>query len=225
PGESGSTENLVFSTNFRTGNLPAPPNSCNVANRLYSSKISNNITGLCDTGSPGVDISTFDVSDFLDEGIEHASQVHSFVYHLVYLTAQVISTTNTPVVDLGVTKTHGGDFTVGSTGSYHIVVRNHGPEIAVGDNTVSPAQYTKVTDTLPAGLTFTSYTGTGWSCVVVGQTVTCEHQADIPANSNLPTLTLNVDVGDAAIGTVNNTAVVAHPMFDSNLTNNSSTDS
>src|SRR5690606_37852518 len=81
------------------------------------------------------------------------------------------------------------------------------------------------TDTLPAGLTFTSFSGTGWSCAAIGQTVTCENQADIPPNSNLPTLTLNVDVGDAAIGTVNNTAVVSHPMFDSNPANNSGADS
>src|SRR5690606_8061441 len=173
PGDSGSTENLVFSTNFRTGNLPDPPNSCNVANRLYSSKISNNIVGLCDAGSPGVDISTFDVTDFLDEGIEQASLVYSSGNDLVFLTAQVISTTNTPVVDLGITKSHSGDFTVGSASAYQIVVRNHGPEIAVGDNTVSPAQYTKVTDTLPAGLTFTSFSGTGWNCAAVGQAVTC----------------------------------------------------
>ena len=224
PGASGSTENLVFETAFRSGNLPDPPNSCNVADELYSSKISNNLVGLCDTGSPGVDISTFDVTGFLDEGVDSASLTYSSGNDLVFLTAQVISTTNTPVIDLSVDKTHSGDFTVGGIGSYAIVVHNNGPETAVGDNTVSPARYTTVTDTLPTGLSFDSYSGAGWSCQVSGQEVTCENAADIPAGSSLPVLTINVAVAEEAIGTVSNTATVTHPMFDSDPLNDSDTD-
>jgi uncharacterized repeat protein (TIGR01451 family) len=224
PGDSGSTESLNFGTTFRTGALPDPANGCLTNGTLYASKISNNITGLCDSSKPGVDISTFDVTGFLDEGVDSASLVYSSGNDLVFLTAQVISTTNTPVIDLSIDKSHSGDFTVGSMGSYSIVVHNDGPEVAVGDNTVVPAQYTTVTDTLPAGLVYASASGTGWSCSAAGQVVTCVNQADIPANASLPALTLNVNVNSAGSGTVANTAVVSHPMFDSNPANNTDTD-
>ncbi|MEE4301214.1 MAG: hypothetical protein V2J24_17360, partial [Pseudomonadales bacterium] len=46
--------------------------------------------------------------------------------------------------DLAVSKTHAGDFTVGSDGSYTIVVTNNGPEDVTGTITV--------TDPLPSGL-------------------------------------------------------------------------
>lgn len=224
PGASGSTENLNFSTAFASGDLPSPPNACNVDDEIYSSKISNNITGLCDTGSPGVDVSTFDITDFLDEGIDAAALEYSSGNDLVFLTAQVISTTNTPVIDLSVTKSHAGNFPAGGSGSFEIVVHNDGPEPAVGDNTVVPAEYTTVVDTLPAGLTYDSASGTGWTCNAAGQVVTCEHQADIPAGGDLPTLTINVDVSPTAAASLDNTVVVSHPMFDSDPGNSSDTD-
>ena len=51
-------------------------------------------------------------------------------------------------------------------GAYSIVVQNNGGTVT------GP---TTVTDTLPAGLSFVSGTGTGWSCGATGQAVNAEY--------------------------------------------------
>ena len=75
--------------------------------------------------------------------------------------------------------THTGTFVSGGTGTYTITVSN-----AAGmereDNIVT------VTDTLPAGLTFNSASGTGWSCSAAGQVVTCTHAPTLNAGASFP---------------------------------------
>ena len=96
--------------------------------------------------------------------------------------------------DLVVTKSHNGDFTVGTNGVYTLTVTN------IGDLTTSTSPVV-VTDTLPAGLTFVSGTGTGWTaCAAAGQVVTCNRAAAnaIAANSSAPPITLTVSVAAAA---------------------------
>lgn len=66
--------------------------------------------------------------------------------------------------DLAVTKTHTGDFAVGSNGTYIVTVTNNGP---------SAANPVTVVDTLPTGLSFVSMAGTGFTCAAVAQVVTC----------------------------------------------------
>ena len=66
--------------------------------------------------------------------------------------------------DLTITKTHTGNFTQGQIGAtYTIRVTNAG-------NAPTNAPVT-VTDTLPAGLTATALSGTGWTCTLA--TLTC----------------------------------------------------
>jgi uncharacterized repeat protein (TIGR01451 family) len=103
--------------------------------------------------------------------------------------------------DLIITKTHTGNFVVGTNGTYTIGISNIG-------GTASAGTYT-VTDTLPAGLTFVSATGTGWTCSNVGQIVTCTNATVIAAGASGPSITLVVLPGDAAVPTVTNTAVVS----------------
>src|ERR1700676_3791796 len=70
--------------------------------------------------------------------------------------------------DLTISKMHvGASFTQGQPGAYTITVNN------IGDASTGPSQTITVTDTLTAGLTFSSGTGTGWSCNAAGQVVTC----------------------------------------------------
>src|SRR5206468_11446214 len=60
--------------------------------------------------------------------------------------------------DLSISKTHTGNFAQGQTGaSYTIDVQNIGG--------VSTSGTVTVTDALPAGLTATAISGTGWSCI------------------------------------------------------------
>src|SRR5205085_8058787 len=72
-------------------------------------------------------------------------------------------TTINGVPDLTIAKSHSGNFTQGQSGTYTITASNSGGAATSGTVTV--------TDTLPAGLTYSSATGTGWSCSASGQTV------------------------------------------------------
>jgi uncharacterized repeat protein (TIGR01451 family) len=118
------------------------------------------------------------------------------------------NTTTTTVVPpapaaLAVVKSHSGNFSAGANASYTLQVSN------TGGTTVSGT--TTVTDTLAAGLTYVSGTGTGWSCGAVGQLVTCTSSTSVSAYGSMAAITLTVTVG-ASMGTsVDNTASVANP--------------
>ena len=167
--------------------------------------------------SYGVDVDTFDVTALLAPGQTSATTQFSAGGDLVLLTAQVVSATSEPVVDLSLTKTHAGNFTVGGTNAYTLTVSN-----AAGwqreDNTVV------VTDTLPAGLTYVSGVGTGWTCGAAAQVVTCTHPPTLSSGSSLPMLALTVAATGAAVPSVVNTAVVSSASFDVNAANNTATD-
>ncbi len=174
-----------------------------------------NAVGAADTY--GVDVDTFNVSSLLSPGQTSATTQFSTGGDLVLLTAQVVSATSEPVVDLSLTKTHSGNFTVGAGNSYSLTVAN-----AAGsqreDNPVV------VTDTLPAGLTFASGTGTGWSCAAAGQGVTCTHPPPLNAGATLPAITLTVNAAGAAVPSVTNRATVSSASFDASAANNTATD-
>jgi uncharacterized repeat protein (TIGR01451 family) len=113
----------------------------------------------------------------------------------------VASATNGPA-NLRLTKTHVGDFQQGqSNAAYTIRVIN--------DGGVTTAPFT-VTDTLPAGMTFVSGTGTNWTCSAIGQVVTCSNSNAAPvALSGTSTITLLVNVAPNATSPLVNTAAVS----------------
>ncbi|MBW4519692.1 MAG: DUF11 domain-containing protein [Scytolyngbya sp. HA4215-MV1] len=131
------------------------------------------------------------------------------------LPASQVSTTVTPSADLSLTKTHGGSFTVGQNATYTLTVANTGPSTASSPITV--------TDTLPAGLTFVSGSGTGWICNAVGQTVTCTNPNSLASGAN-STILLTVAVGASASPSVTNTAMVSSTTSDPTPANNTATD-
>ncbi|MDH3368290.1 MAG: hypothetical protein OEO17_10625, partial [Gemmatimonadota bacterium] len=102
--------------------------------------------------------------------------------------------------DLTIAKSHVGNFIEGSTGTYTITVTNVGNRATVDTLTV--------TDTLPAGLTFVSGSGTGWTVSAVGQVVTARYPATLGIGANAG-FTLTVSVGAAAYPSVTNTARVS----------------
>ena len=110
-------------------------------------------------------------------------------------------TTTAPV--LSITKSDGGNhFRQGQQGAhYTITVANNGPGSTSGTVTV--------TDTLPAGLTFVSGTGSDWSCGAVGQVVTCTNSDAVVQSSTFPALTITVNVANNAPATVTNQASVS----------------
>ncbi|MFE2837632.1 hypothetical protein ACFXI6_42705, partial [Streptomyces mirabilis] len=72
---------------------------------------------------------------------------------------QVTISYSPPGPSLTIGKSHSGSFARGQSGSYTLTVGNNG--IDATDGTV-----VTVTDTLPAGLTATSLSGTGWTCTL-----------------------------------------------------------
>jgi uncharacterized repeat protein (TIGR01451 family) len=109
-------------------------------------------------------------------------------------------TTVNQVQDLTITKSHTGNFTQGQVGAtYSITATNSG--FAPTSGTVT------VTDTLPAGLTATAISGTGWSCVL--GTLTCTRSDALAAGSSYPVITLTVNVSLTAPASVTNSAGVS----------------
>nr|WP_306673704.1 Ig-like domain repeat protein [Tahibacter caeni] len=109
-------------------------------------------------------------------------------------------TTITQLSDLTITKTHVGNFSQGQTGAiYTLTPSNAGAGPTSGT--------VMVTDTLPAGLTATAISGTGWSCTVA--TVTCTRSDALAAGSSYPAITLTVNVANNAPASVTNTAAVS----------------
>ena len=97
--------------------------------------------------------------------------------------------------------------------SYTLVVANAGP---------SDAANLSVLDTLPAGVTFVSATGTGWVCTNVANTsVTCTRPS-LATGATAPTITVLV-TAPAQAGSLTNSATVSSPTPDPNLGNNTST--
>jgi uncharacterized repeat protein (TIGR01451 family) len=147
--------------------------------------------------------------------------------------------------DLSITKSAPASVTAGQTLTYTLQPRNNGR--AIRDLTYSADQATdaansntgtrvlanglvRVTDTLPAGVAITNaLVPTGWSCTLVGQTVTCDSTVALPiaASTNLNAITGTVRVSNSACpGPLLNTAAVAGfqaPYADSTAANGTST--
>ena len=132
---------------------------------------------------------------------------------LVILNAEVLLVPTLPVSDLSITMTRGGSLTVGQTVSYALAVKNNGPYTEAGPITV--------TDTLPAGMSYASSSGTGWTCSASGQVVTCVSKTALAPNATAQTLTINATVNQA--GSQTNSATVAGTA-DGNSANNTATD-
>jgi uncharacterized repeat protein (TIGR01451 family) len=88
--------------------------------------------------------------------------------------------------DMTVTLTPNGVFTAGSSASYTIIARNRGTAATAGRVTV--------TTTLPAGLTATSLTGSGWT---ISQGIATRNDS-LAAGASYPPLTLTVGIATTA---------------------------
>jgi uncharacterized repeat protein (TIGR01451 family) len=116
-----------------------------------------------------------------------------------------------PAADLSITKTDSVDpVTTGADFSYTLSVANAGP---------SDASSVSVSDQLPAGTSFVSASGTGWTCGNVSGTVTCTRPA-LVSGANAPDITVMVTAPGSA-GTITNTATVSAAENDPTPANNS----
>src|SRR5262249_29262359 len=117
--------------------------------------------------------------------------------------------------DLTVLSTHSGSFTQGQVGAtYTLTVSNPGAGQVVGIVTVA--------DTLPAGMTATAMTGTGWTCTV--GTAPCTTSGVLAGGgASYPPITLTVNVSATAGASLTNSVTVSGG-GDSNAANNTGTD-
>ncbi len=89
--------------------------------------------------------------------------------------------------DVTISKSHAGNFRQGDTGdTYTLTVSNLGPGPTIGLVTAS--------DTLPAGLTATDISGTGWSCTLTS--LTCTRSDVLAAGASFPVITVTVNVAN-----------------------------
>jgi len=203
----GFSEGLIFNgSTLSDGSNP----SSNQFNSVSTINSTPNMT------SYGVDFDIYDISSHLSAGDTSATSVYSSGGDLVLLSAEIISVTNTPVADLSIFKTRNTTLNPGQNATYTLTVTNNGPNAETGPITV--------TDTLPSGLTYSSFSGSGWSCSAAGQVVTCTRAGSL-ANSASTSVTLTAAVASNASGTKTNTAAVAGNAFDNVSANDSSSDS
>jgi uncharacterized repeat protein (TIGR01451 family) len=106
---------------------------------------------------------------------------------------QFVSKTATDTAGTGIT-----NYTPGEAMKYNLVVKNNGPQDA---GTVT------VTDTLPAGIVpkTSGATGSGWTCNVAGQTVTCT-RTSLANGVTAPTITVEANIASNVTGSKANTA-------------------
>jgi uncharacterized repeat protein (TIGR01451 family) len=103
----------------------------------------------------------------------------------------VCTFTNDTPFDLSILKTSSGDPAAGATTiTYTLKVTNLGP----GEN----EDPITVTDTLPAGLSYNSATGTGWVCNNVANAITCTHDDQLAVGAN-STITVVANINPATI--------------------------
>ncbi|MEM7002266.1 MAG: hypothetical protein AAF529_15860 [Pseudomonadota bacterium] len=208
----GVSENLVFD-----GQSTAPvalTNTFNPINNQFNSTVSE-VTSVTEFG---VDLDVYDISALLTQGDTLAQTTYSSGGDLVLLSLEIISVTNTAAADVGVSKTHSGDFSTGTLNTWDFGVNNAGPNAATGPVTLS--------DTLPAGITYDGFSSTdgAWSCAAVGQDVTCSHPGPIAAAAALDTVSITVRADAGAVPAVVNTVSVSTSTFDFNSSNDTATD-
>ncbi len=85
---------------------------------------------------------------------------------------------------LSISKIHSGNFTAGQTGAQYTVTVSNAAGAATTSGVVT------VTETVPTGLTLTSMSGTGWSCL----SNTCSRSEPLTGGSSYPPITVGVNV-------------------------------
>jgi len=202
PGVSGNS-NLFF------GILPAPGNpfilnSLN-ANPLFLNAASADFHLRSETPAKGAGVSTGLQYDF--DGVARVPTID-----IGALQAGGAGGGTPGTADLTISKTHSGNFAQGQNGAvYSIVVTNAGAGPTSGTVTV--------TDTLPAGLTLVSMSGSGWSCAAV----TCTRTSVLASGASYLPITVIVNVASNASASVTNAATVSGG-GDSNAGNNTAND-
>ena len=120
-------------------------------------------------------------------------------------------------IDAAITMLRNGPISPGGSVSYGLTVSNEGLSTEPGPLTV--------VNTLPAALSYSAASGTGWVCGNSGQTVTCTRSGALAVGASAASLTISASVAANASGTVSNSATVSGTGGDANTDNNTAIDS
>ncbi len=204
---NGFNENIRYNGN----NLTTPINPLN-------DQYNSTVTYTNNTNSYGTDFDEYNISPYLAAGQTSGTAYYSSGQDLVLLGMKAVSVTSVPVSDMAISKTLVQDALYrGNVVNWQIQVTNNGPS-----DTLIPIT---VTDSIPAGLTYTGYTGTGWSCTAPpAVNITCTYSGTVNDLTSAPDLFLNttVNIGATLGSTITNTATVSGGnTFDHISSNNS----
>ncbi len=135
-------------------------------------------------------------------GYDNASGWGSFnganlLHNLASVTSSLSSSQRSPLLNLAMTCT--APFKKGGTGTYEIVISNHGNS--------STSDMLTLVITLPTGLTCKSLRGSGWK--FDKKTLTCKHSSILEAGSSYPPIKLVVNVDRDAPNSVTPTIAVS----------------
>ncbi|MDQ2957601.1 MAG: DUF11 domain-containing protein [Actinomycetota bacterium] len=131
------------------------------------------------------------------------------------------SSTVSAAADLAISKTLSSpQLIAGGTASYSLAISNLGPSAAAGPITVN--------DPLPAGSTFVSASGPGWTCDpitagAVGATLHCTRPGPLAVGAAPGAINVTVGIPSGQTGPVTNSATVSSPTTDPVPANNTST--
>lgn len=182
-------ESLTF-YNFTLTQPPYGPSGNN-----FNSKSS--ING--DTSSLGIDFDAYSMSGW-PARLNSVSAVFRTGGDLVMLNAALLAVPNTPEADLSVELARTTDLRPGAIATYTATVTNKGPGTETGPF--------KVSLTLPAGLSYSAFSGTNWNCTGSGTSASCTYSGALE-NGAKAVLTLKAMVSTGATGNKTSTATVA----------------
>ena len=167
-----------------------------------------------DGASYGIDFDAYDTSVTVWAGYDAAVTTrYRTGQDMVILNAEVLVVPTMPVSDLSIALVRNTALKVGVDAQYTVTVTNNGPYTEAGPVTVS--------NTLPAGMSYVSGGGTGWTCGGTATSGSCVYRGALAPGSSAPALVVKAAV--ATSGDKTNTVTVKGT-DDDNLANNSASD-
>lgn len=160
----------------------------------FNSKSSVNADGL----SLGIDFDSYSLTGWA-VGQTTVSALFRTGGDLVLLNNAILAVPSSPAADLAVTMVRNTELRSNSLASYTVTVTNNGPGVEPGP--------TKLTLSLPTGMSYSSFSGNNWSCTGSGSTATCTYTGALN-NGAKTVLTLSAQVAAGATGSKTTTVTV-----------------
>jgi hypothetical protein len=113
-------------------------------------------------------------------------------------------TQNPPDIAIQTTSINPSEFTQGGTGSFTYTATNNGPGPTGGTLTL--------VDTFPTGFSYSSFSGTDWSCTAGSGNVTCTNSDVVTSGNPYPALTITVNVASNASSPRQNSSTISGSM-------------